>query len=258
MLGRHHPGLVFAKSYGTAPSFYVRPPSGSDQFILLVFDLLDLASVLALHLSPVMRTGFEIKVSESGQARAHKHRPTEHGGSLILGKRRKRRPLNLKKPVHIVLKSDFAFGLRALTRHRAHIERVFARSARRFNIRIYQKAIEHNHIHALVRAHHRKDLQNFFRVLAGHIAQEIMKKYPILRSEISSRGDSPDGWGHPPQLLNLSKTRERENKFWQYRVYSRIVSWGRDFLAVKHYVIQNILESLGLVPYKKRIKYQHH
>ncbi len=167
----------------------------------------------------------------------------EHGGTLSLGKRRKQRPLSLKTPLHLVLKSDFAYDSRSLLRHRPLIEKIITKFKRRFRIRVYETAIVSNHIHLVVKGRYRRDLQNFFRVVAGHIAQEILRQFPILPRERARAGGAPD------------KTREKENKFWQTRIYSRIVSWGREYLRVKRYVIQNALEALGLIPYKTRTKH---
>ncbi len=163
----------------------------------------------------------------------------EHGGTLSLGKRRKRRPLSVKNPLHLVLRSDFAYGTRSLLRHRPLIEKVIAKAKKRFAIRVYEMAIVSNHIHMMVKGCSRQDLQNFFRVVAGHIAQELLRQFPLLPSERIKRGGA-------------SKTREKENRFWQTRIYSRIVSWGREYTNVKEYVVQNALEALGLIPYKNR------
>ncbi len=107
-------------------------------------------------------------------------------------------------------------------------------------------AIVSNHIHIIIKGRHRRDLQNFFRMVAGHIAQEILREFPILPIERAKKG------GAPAEELKTTKTREKENKFWQTRIYSRIVSWGREYLHVKKYVIQNTLEALGFIPYKIR------
>ncbi len=147
----------------------------------------------------------------------------------------------MKTPLHLVLRSDFASGSRSLLRHRPLIEKVIAKAKKRFAIRVYEMAIVSNHIHIMIKGHTRQDLQNFFRVVAGHIAQELLRQFPVLPSERVQRGGA-------------SKTREIENKFWQTRIYSRIVSWGREYSTVKEYVIQNALEALGLTPYKTRAK----
>ncbi len=170
----------------------------------------------------------------------------EHGGTLSLGKRRKQRPLSLKTPLHLVFKSDFAYASRSLLRHRPLIEKIITKFKKRFHIRVYEMAIVSNHIHLVVKGHRRRDLQNFFRVVAGHIAQEILRQFPILPGERTRTGGAPNKTG---------KTREKENRFWQTRIYSRIVSWGREYLSVKKYVIQNALEALGLIPYKTRTKH---
>ncbi len=165
----------------------------------------------------------------------------EHGGTFSLGKRRKQRPLSSKKPLHLVLRSDFAHGSRSLLRHRPLIEKILAKAKKRFAIRIYEMAIVSNHIHIVIKGRTRQNLQNFFRVAAGHIAQELLRQFPILQSEKAKQGGA-------------SKNREKENKFWQTRIYSRIVSWGREYSSVKEYVVQNALEALGLISYKTRAK----
>ncbi len=163
----------------------------------------------------------------------------EHGGTLALGKRRTRRHLSVKAPLHLVLRSDFAFGPRSLVRHRPLVERIIKKAKKRFHIRVYELAVVSNHIHLLVKGYSRQDLQNFFRVVAGHIAQEILRLFPVPAREHAKRGGAPED-------------REKENKFWQTRIYSRIVSWGREYLNVKKYVIQNECEALGLIPYHAR------
>lgn len=179
----------------------------------------------------------------------------EHGGSLLVGRRRKARPLSNKSPLHLVLRSDFAKGRRSLLRHRPHIEKVIGKAQKRFGIRVYEKAIVSNHIHLVVRGRRRTDLQNFFRVVAGHIAQEILRLYPLTpveKVERRKRGGAHPQSGQPAQNAPQARTREKENKFWQTRIYSRIVSWGKEYFTVKKYVIQNTLEALGIIPYKPR------
>lgn len=138
----------------------------------------------------------------------------EHGGSLSIGKRKSQRPLSVKRPIHLVLKSSLAVGSRSLLRHRPLVEKIINKSKKRFNIRVYEFAIVSNHIHLLIKGYSRKDLQNFFRTVAGHIAQEILRRCPLNCSEAVEAGGAP---------------RTKENKFWQSRIYSRIVTWGREW-----------------------------
>jgi REP element-mobilizing transposase RayT len=178
-----------------------------------------------------------------------KPRKTEHGGSLLVGRRRKARPLSTKEPIHLVLRSDFASGRRALTGHRPLIEKVLRKAQLRFRIKVYEKAIVSNHIHLLVKGDSKQELQNFFRVVAGHIAQEILRNFPIQKHEKPKPGGAPSA---PSQTAY--KTREKENKFWETRIYSRLVTWGRDFFGTKKYVVRNTLEALGIIAYQPRNK----
>jgi len=152
-----------------------------------------------------------------------------------VGKRKAQRPLTIKRPIHLILKSPLAVGSRSLMRHRPLIEKIITRSKKRFKVRVYEFAIVSNHIHLLVRGYSRHELQNFFRTVAGHIAQEILRRCPLKENEGGA-------------------LKNKQNRFWQSRIYSRIVSWGREYLAVRGYVIQNTLESLAVIPYKERKK----
>lgn len=175
----------------------------------------------------------------------------EHGGSLALGKRRARRPININKPVHLVLRSDLAKGRRSLMNNQNTVLKVLSKFSRRFHVRIYEKAICGNHIHLLIKAPSRKQLQNFFRVLAGQIAQEILNKYPLQKHETKAFwGGTPhrNGRGTRGKVQHLKNQRT----FWSLILYTRIVSWGRDYLTVKAYVIQNTKEALGLIAYQPR------
>ena len=161
----------------------------------------------------------------------------EFGGSLSVGKRRTVRPLSIKKPLHLVLKSEFARGPRSLIRHRQLIDKIVQKAKRRFNIKVYEFAIVSNHIHLLIKGNRRTEIQNFFRMIAGHIAQEILQLLPFTEME-------------------KDNINPKANKFWQSRIYSRIVSWGRELEHVKNYVMQNTLEALGIIPYQTRKKYR--
>lgn len=169
----------------------------------------------------------------------------EHGGVLALSKRRSRRPINIKNPVHLVLRSDLAKGPRSLLKNKTRVLRTLKKFSWRFRILVYEKAICGNHIHLVVKARSRRDLQNFFRVFAGQVAQEILRDFPLQKHEekafVGIRG------GTPMHLKN-------QRTFWSLLLYSRIVGWGRDFRGVVAYVIQNTKEALGLVAYKKRKK----
>ncbi len=150
-----------------------------------------------------------------------------HGGSIGLKKRKSKRPLNIKKPIHVVLRSDKARGSLSLLNHQTKIHRIIKFTAQKFHISIYETAIVSNHIHLLMRGKRREDIQNFFRTIASLIARKITK---------AKRG-MPFG------------------RFWSYLLFSRqLTSWKKEFEIVRDYILQNTLEALGLIPYKKKIK----
>ncbi len=170
----------------------------------------------------------------------------EHGGSLADKKRRARRPLNMKQSHHITMKSRHALGARSLFKHKRMILSLIKKNAVKFHVKVYEYAIQGNHIHLLVKAHNREGLQNFFRVIAGHIAQRILKECPLKQAP----GGASSKLGGAPQKPKGCLKNQR--KFWSYLLYSRIVSWGREFKLVAQYIQRNTLELLHLVAYQPR------
>jgi REP element-mobilizing transposase RayT len=176
------------------------------------------------------------------------NRRTAHGGDPSIGRRRSRRPLSIKKPMHVTLRSEFAYKNRSLLKHQKLINQVLKKASRRFRISIYEKAICGNHIHLLVRGRKRFEIQNFFRVVAGHIAQQILIEHPILVSEKPKRG------GALAKRENISVHPKNQRKFWCALIYSRLLSgWGKEFRTVKEYIVRNTLEAIGILPYDYRV-----
>jgi REP element-mobilizing transposase RayT len=153
----------------------------------------------------------------------------QYGGNHNLGKAKIIRPLSTRKPIHVTLRSSRAKGALSLRRHKPKIERILELQSRRWGVRIYRSSINGNHIHLALRGQNRREIQNFFRSIAGLIARVVTK---------AQRG-RPFG------------------KFWDNVLWSRVVEWGRAFHTLTGYVFQNILEAEGLVPYVRR-KGSHH
>jgi REP element-mobilizing transposase RayT len=147
---------------------------------------------------------------------------TEHGGEIRRGLRKLERPIDLRRPLHVVLRSSRARGawsLRAQTNERI-VRWVMRRFARRYSVRIYEFANAGNHVHLLLRVKCREALQNFLRTFAGITARLVT--------------GARKGWA--------------VGRFWDWLAYSRIVHWGRDFRGVRAYVVQNEWEALGYLP----------
>lgn len=173
----------------------------------------------------------------------------DHGGINSLGTRRSRRPLSTKNPLHLTLRSDFAYGRRSLLKHKVLITYIGKKFSRRFGVRIYRQAICGNHLHLLIRGTHRIGLQNFFRVFAGHIAQEILGTAPLTKAEKAiGRGSALLDQNSKSQ----SGCRKNQRKFWALLTYTRVVSWGREFNTVAKYILQNTLEALMIIAYRPR------
>ncbi|AZZ37084.1 hypothetical protein CIK05_09860 [Bdellovibrio sp. qaytius] len=171
------------------------------------------------------------------QSRFFKNKKIEHGGDLSIRRRKSKRLLSVRNPFHVTLRSELATKKRSLLKHKNMIYKVLNKASRRFGIKIYQQAICGNHIHLLVRGRQRFAIQNFFRVVAGHIAQKILELHPLQRNELS-RGNA-----------HVVAQTKYKRKFWGALIYSRMVHWGRDYSNVMNYIERNTLEAIGWIPY---------
>ena len=171
-----------------------------------------------------------------------KARPRFFGGALLVGRRKSLRPLSSKDSIHFVLRSQWATGRDSFlaVKNKKSIERIIKKFASRFGVKIYHQAINSNHIHLLLMITNRYFYRAFIKAVSGLIASHVMAQQSFkqfLKSrQVLLPGDGGQG-------------------FWQFRPFSRVVSWGRDFKACFKYVEQNVLEALGVMPYKPRKNY---
>ncbi len=148
--------------------------------------------------------------------------PKECGGSQALNKRKCKRVLAVKSPIHLVLRSDKAKGIYSFVNHQATLNKLITRLAKKHRIKIYSYAINWNHIHFVIRIFDQQNYKHWIRDLAGQIVQCISLK-----------------------------TKTHLSKFFTVRPYTRLVSWGREFKTVMDYQILNKMEIFGLRPRKK-------
>lgn len=162
-----------------------------------------------------------------------------HGGEL----RRKRlgrgfRPLSCRDPLHLVFKIDRTVfrpkGLRCPQCFHL-IHKIVKRYSLRFWVKIEQISIQGDHIHLLVRAPRRAKYQDFFRVVAGQIAQRFEKE-GLIRVNVT---DTPD------QIIR------KGTGLWKHRPFSRVVRGWRAYKIVRDYIQLNEREALGEIPYRK-------
>lgn len=105
---------------------------------------------------------------------------------------------------------------RSLWVQRSLVEAETRRLADRFGIRIYSLAVARDHVHLVLLLPDRRSYAAFIRSLTGILARKL------------GRG------------------------LWRFLPFSRVASWGRDFLALCRYLRKNREEALGPRPYEKR------
>ena len=137
----------------------------------------------------------------------------EFGGSLLKGKRKIARTLDSRKPLHFVLKCQKSIKLPL---HRKTLQQLLRRYAKQFGVKVYKESVQKDHWHFCIKITTRHLYRSFIRALTGTIARRFGKG------------------------------------LWIQRPYSRVVAWGRDFLTVLDYILLNVCEVFGIVPYAER------
>jgi REP element-mobilizing transposase RayT len=102
-------------------------------------------------------------------------RESEFGGTLLLGKRHGKRPINHKIPLHHILKATNPF---VLLRNLAAIEIVLRKWAKEFNIQIFELAIHADHIHLVIQAR-RENYVKWVRTVTSVIARKFKIKWRL-------------------------------------------------------------------------------
>lgn len=171
------------------------------------------------------------------------------GGELLHGRRRRRRPIRCQHSLHVILRSSWARGAYSFRapRNLPRIERLIRSIALRFGVKVYRQAIVGNHIHLIVGFRYQESYKSFVRLLSGQIASHVMKQqsFKIFRRSLGA-GDTPGRQTSEPQ--------GKGQQFFQFRPFTRILNWGRDFRNCGRYLMQNALEAVGAIPYQPRKK----
>ena len=164
----------------------------------------------------------------------------EFGGSLLLGKRKTRRPLSTKAPIHLILKAS---QKRVFSPSNRSLHNLIRKTAKQFDVHVYDLAVNWSHIHFLIRIKSREDYVRFIRALSSLLSQAVAK----VQSN-RDRKNLTDEFG-------LSEKFDSEKtKLFTLRPFTRILSWGRDLKTVFRYVMINQMEAFGLVRRPKKTK----
>jgi hypothetical protein len=121
--------------------------------------------------------------------------------------------------MHLSLKAAGARGGRSMLHPKVKL-RVLAAAKRweaRAGVRLMGFENVGSHLHLVVLARKRRELQKFLRGFAGQVA-----------------------------MLMTGAKKGKRGKFWTELAWSRVVNWGRDLLALGDYFSRNLLESLGV------------
>ena len=149
------------------------------------------------------------------------------GGEYSVGKRKKSRPLNTRKPIHLTLRSSCAVGNYSFRtkKNEAFISKLITSLSRKWGIRIYEHSLNSNHLHFSLRATNRRGFQNFLRVLSAQLATFV---------------------------TGAKKGKPLGKRLFDLPAFTRIGEWGKAFKALTDYVVQNVLEASGVIPYQPR------
>ena len=82
------------------------------------------------------------------------------GGSLLAGKRKTKRPLSTKHPIHLIIKSCHQC---LFNPGNPSLEKLIHETAVKFNIKIYDLALNWSHIHFLIRISDQRNYNAFIR-----------------------------------------------------------------------------------------------
>ncbi len=121
----------------------------------------------------------------------------EFGGSLNKGKRKGARPLNLKAPIHLVLKAEDSLQL---FRNTDFIKSQTEKLSAKFGVKVYSIAIHEDHIHGVFSFPNRIIYRGWIRSLTGVLSRKV---------------------------AGLK---------WRLRPYTRILTWGKQYKSVLGYL----------------------
>jgi REP element-mobilizing transposase RayT len=149
------------------------------------------------------------------------------GGSRLNSHPKTARPLSTKNPIHLVLKSEIAKGSQSFLKgsHAPKIDGIIRKQANTSGIRLYHFVNVGNHLHLVIKTPNRRAYNRFIRATTGLIARLLLRK---------ERGPEREQKTH----------RRSTGAFWVARPFTRIASWGREYLFLKSYMVKNRIQAL--------------
>jgi REP element-mobilizing transposase RayT len=152
-------------------------------------------------------------------------RKTFFGGSLLKNSHAKvARPLSVKKPIHLVLRSSLAKGRWNFlqTQNVKRIQSILRSQSKNFKITILSQKNAGSHLQLVVRGKDKNQIKNFIRTISALIARYVQR---------------------------VHKGSAAKKSFWDQRPFTRIVEGYTGLGVALGIIVQNELEALGVIPY---------
>lgn len=160
------------------------------------------------------------------------------GGSLLQHSNAKTaRPISVRRPMHLVLRSSAATGEQSFLRAKfnARIRAIIRKQAQINGVKLYGVANKGNHFHLLLLAKSRKTYTNFVRAITGLIARIVSGR---------ERGKSKTSTSKAADLGQRMAAFSKK-KFWDQRPFSRIIEWGKNLKIAKQVLENGKIEAIG-------------
>ncbi len=160
----------------------------------------------------------------------------QFGGALLKGNPKEKRPLTLKTPLHLVLKSQKAFGPSSMLAkaHAKKIDQLVRKQASACGVKIYHFVNVGNHLHLVVRLQDRRLYRVFIRAVSGLIARQV------LGTERGPQAEAQQPSSDVEVITEEnSETKTQKTQFWVARPFTRLVTWGADYKGLTGYMKKN-------------------
>ena len=135
------------------------------------------------------------------------------GGELLQNKRKSKRPLDFKKSTHLILRLRDHLP-KFFSPRDPVLRKGFQKVAEKYGITVYDLVFNHTHLHASLKIPDRKAYVSFIREWTSKLVRYLSKTIGI-----------------------------NVRKIFNFRPYTRIICWGRDYSGLKKYMRKNELES---------------
>ena len=141
-----------------------------------------------------------------------------HGGKGAKGLRKIKRPLDRKRPVHLVLHAKAAKQSLSMlaARNQLAIDKILKERARQFGITLHSKQNVGNHLHIVASFPRTREFQNFLRTITALIARHVT----------GARRGKPFG-----------------KRFWDHLAFTRVVFGRGDFKGLSKYIGKNRIQA---------------